>query len=149
MIGLFLRQLKMVKSQIGSLFSLYLSFYASSFNSKRYSLTRFPFLISGFRLSARFKEKQPASAVSQTAYRTGSCQSSLSVRLKEAKQYDNCLLRLPQCCYLFSFHSNPSFVSLISKPRAVSVLRISSEVAQSLLALAFMRCCNNMSTTFP
>ena len=51
--------------------------------------------------------------------------------------------------YLFSLHSKPSFVSLTSNPSAVNVLRISSEVAQSLLAFAFIRCSNNISTALP
>jgi len=51
--------------------------------------------------------------------------------------------------YLFSFHSQPSLPSFISKPSAVSSLRILSLVAQSLLALAFMRSSSNISTTLP
>ena len=48
--------------------------------------------------------------------------------------------------YLFSLQVNPSLVSFTSNPKAARWSRILSLVAQSLLALACMRCSSSMST---
>lgn len=61
------------------------------------------------------------------------------------------LLRFPimRTVYLLSFQLKPSLVSFTSKPRAARLSRMRSDVAQSLFALAFMRCSSSISTTFP
>ena len=48
--------------------------------------------------------------------------------------------------HYFTFHSKPSFVSLTSKPNSLSLSRIRSLVAQSLLALAVRRISSSRST---
>ena len=48
----------------------------------------------------------------------------------------------------YKSHSNPSFLSLMLKPKAVSSLRILSLVAQSLFCLASRRMFRSRSTAF-
>ena len=68
-------------------------------------------------------------------------------KYKQNYHIGNYLLKNNTAYYLFSLQVKPSFVSFTSKPRSARVFLILSLVAQSLLALAFMRSSSNMSIT--